>query len=81
MKNSEQQSNNISYESNNFDLNSNMATIEKTKFYVDTKDNLLDFKILMKDFYSAKFNGNGKELHLELKNGQKFIISVDLINN
>lgn len=52
---------------------------EHLSFRTDSLDLLLDLKVLMKEYYAATFEQDGKFLKLCFKNGQKFRVSVEEI--
>lgn len=43
---------------------------------ISAQDLLIDFKVLMKEYYVATFTENEGELKIAFENGQKFIIDI-----
>ncbi|MCI8820320.1 MAG: hypothetical protein HFK02_02840 [Clostridia bacterium] len=53
---------------------------ENLTFKTNSLDLLLDLKVLMKEYYMATFEQDGKYLKLSFQNGQRFRVSVEEIS-
>lgn len=49
---------------------------EGVNFKVDVLGLLLDFKVLIKEYYAATFNEDGSALQIAFTNGQKFTLTI-----
>lgn len=62
---------------NNFiNENQELNEISESNWFITSKDLLMDLKLLIKEYYAARFTEEDNFLKLSFVNGQTFLISL-----